>query len=29
VTKGGSVKVPVESILTFKLDSPLRVVAAQ
>jgi hypothetical protein len=29
VTKGGSIKVPVESVLTFKLDSPLRVVAAQ
>jgi len=28
VTKGGSVKVPVETILTFKLDRPLRVVAA-
>jgi hypothetical protein len=28
LTKGDSVKVPVESILTFRLDSPLRVVAA-
>jgi hypothetical protein len=27
VTKGGSIKVPVESILTFKLESPLRVTA--
>jgi hypothetical protein len=27
LTKGGSVKVPVESILTFKLERPLRVVA--
>lgn len=29
LTKGGSVKVPVESLLTFKLESSLRVVAAQ
>ena len=29
LTKGGSIKVPVESVLTFKLESPLRVVAAQ
>jgi hypothetical protein len=29
LTKGGSVKVPVESILTFKLERPLRVVAVQ
>ena len=29
VTKGGSIKVPAESVLTFKLDRPLRVVAAQ
>jgi hypothetical protein len=29
VTKGGSIKVPVESLLTFKLDRPLRVMAAQ
>jgi len=28
VTKGSSVKVPVESILTFRLETPLRVVAA-
>lgn len=28
VTKGGSIKVPAESVLTFKLDKPLRVVAA-
>jgi len=27
LTKGGSIKVPVESVLTFKLDRPLRVVA--
>ena len=26
-TKGGSIKVPAESILTFKLDAPLKVVA--
>lgn len=26
ITKGGSVKVPVESVLTFKLDRPLKVV---
>jgi hypothetical protein len=29
VTKGGSIKVPAETVLTFKLDRPLRVVAAQ
>jgi hypothetical protein len=29
LTKGGSVKVPVESILTFKLESSLKVVAAR
>ncbi|MBZ5726227.1 MAG: hypothetical protein LAP87_14670 [Acidobacteriia bacterium] len=29
LTKGSSIKVPVESVLTFKLDRPLRVVAAQ
>jgi hypothetical protein len=29
VTKGGSIKVPVETVLTFKLDKPLRVVAAR
>ncbi len=28
VTKGGSIKVPVETVLKFKLDKPLRVVAA-
>ena len=28
VTKGGSIKVPAESVLTFKLDKPLRVVAS-
>ncbi|HEY2013133.1 MAG TPA: hypothetical protein VGH38_06495, partial [Bryobacteraceae bacterium] len=28
LTQGGSVRVPVESILTFQLDRPLRVVAA-
>ena len=27
-TKGGSIKVPAETVLTFKLDKPLRVVAA-
>ena len=27
LTKGGSIKVPVESLLTFRLDQPLRVVA--
>jgi hypothetical protein len=26
LTKGGSIKIPVESVLTFKLDQPLRVV---
>jgi hypothetical protein len=29
LTKGGSIKVPAESVLTFKLDRPLRVVAAR
>lgn len=29
LTKGGSIRVPAETILTFKLDRPLRVVAAQ
>ena len=29
LTRGESVKVPVESLLTFRLDSPLRVVAAR
>jgi hypothetical protein len=29
VTKGNSIRVPVESVLTFKLDKPLRVVAAR
>ncbi len=29
VTKGGSIKVPVETVLTFKLDKPLHVVASR
>jgi hypothetical protein len=29
LTKGGSIKVPAESVLTFQLDRPLRVTAAQ
>ena len=29
ITKGGSIKVPVESLLTFKLDKPLHVVGAR
>jgi hypothetical protein len=29
LTKGGSIKVPAESVLPFKLDRPLRVVAAR
>ena len=29
VTKGGSIKVPAETVLTFQLDQPLRVVAAK
>jgi hypothetical protein len=29
LTKGGSIKVPVETILTFKLERPLRVVASK
>ena len=28
-TRGGSIKVPVETVLTFRLERPLRVVAAQ
>ena len=29
ITKGGSIRVPAESVLTFRLEEPLRVVAAQ
>ena len=29
ITKGGSIKVPVESVLTFSLDRPLRVRVAE
>jgi len=29
LTRGGAVKVPVESVLTFRLEQPVRVVAAQ
>lgn len=29
LTKGGAIKVPVETVLTFRLNSPLRVVAAR
>ena len=29
VTKGAAIKVPVESVLTFQLDKPLRVTAVQ
>jgi hypothetical protein len=29
LTKGGSIKVPAETVLTFQLDKPLRVVAAR
>ena len=29
LTKGGSIKVPAETVLTFKLDKPLRVTVAQ
>ena len=29
ITKGGSIKVPAESVLTFNLDKPLRVTAAE
>ena len=29
ITKGGSIKVPVESVLTFSLDKPLRVRVAE
>ena len=29
LTKGGAVKVPAESVLTFQLDRPLRVSAVQ
>jgi hypothetical protein len=28
-TKGGAIKVPVESVLTFQLDKPLKVIAAE
>jgi hypothetical protein len=28
ITKGGSIKIPVETVLTFRLDKPLRVVRA-
>lgn len=29
LTKGGAIKVPAESVLTFRLDRPLRVIAAE
>lgn len=29
ITKGGAIKVPVESVLTFRLDKPLRVTAVR
>jgi len=29
ITKGGSIRVPAETVLTFKLDAPLHVVAAK
>ena len=29
ITKGGAIKIPVESVLTFKLDKPLKVTVAQ
>ena len=29
LTKGGAIKVPVETIMTSKLDAPLRVVEAR
>lgn len=29
LTKGGSIKVPVESVLTFQLDKPLKITAMQ
>jgi hypothetical protein len=29
ITKGGAIKVPVETVLTFQLDKPLRVVASE
>jgi hypothetical protein len=29
LTKGGAIKVPAESVLTFKLDKPLRITVAQ
>jgi hypothetical protein len=29
LTKGGAIRVPVETVLTFKLDKPLKVVAAR
>jgi hypothetical protein len=29
LTKGGAIRVPVETVMTFRLDTPLRVVAAR
>jgi hypothetical protein len=29
LTKGGSIRIPVETVLTFQLDKPLHVTAAQ
>jgi hypothetical protein len=29
ITKGGAIKVPAESVLTFRLDRPLRVIAEE
>ena len=29
LTKGKAIRVPAESVLTFKLDKPLRIVAAE
>jgi hypothetical protein len=29
ITKGGAIKVPVETVLTFELDQPVKIVAAK
>ena len=29
LTKGGSIKVPAETVLTFQLDKPVKIVQAQ
>jgi hypothetical protein len=29
ITKGGAIKVPVETVLTFELDKPVQIVQAR